>query len=226
MLFRAASRTSTFEQTEVPMSRLLFLAVCGALLISQIASRSFADQAASPNPKQAPPDTKSATTVKTASPDAKSTPATKTTQKSLYERLGGEKAISAVADDFVGRMTADSKVNFTRKGTPKEWKATPENLTTLKKHLTQYICHATGGPQKYEGKDIKIVHKGMEITDAEFDAAAADLSASLDKLKVPKTEHDELMKIVGTTRADIVEKKLGPPATTPAPIPPMTTSKK
>ena len=33
------------------------------------------------------------------------------TEKSLYERLGGQKAIVAVVDDFVGNVAADKRIN-------------------------------------------------------------------------------------------------------------------
>jgi hemoglobin len=128
-------------------------------------------------------------------------------EKSLYDRLGGEDAIKAVVDDFVARAAGDDKVNFTRKGTDAEWKATPENVDHLKKGLVKLIGMVTGGPQKYDGKSMKDAHKGMKITDAEFDALAADLKGTLDKFKVPQKEQDELFKIVETTRGDIVEKK-------------------
>lgn len=128
-------------------------------------------------------------------------------EAALYERLGGEAAIKAVVDDFVGRAAGNPKVNFTRKGTDKEWKATGESVDVLKKHLVQLIAMVTGGPQKYEGRDMKSVHQGMKITDEEFNALAGDLKASLDHFKVPAREQDELLKIVGSTRGDIVEAK-------------------
>jgi hemoglobin len=130
-----------------------------------------------------------------------------TSTRSLYERLGGEPAVKAVVDDFVNRAAADPKVNFTRKGTDKEWAATPDNVAKLKMHLTQFVAQAAGGPQKYQGKAMKPLHAGMKITSAEFDAAAADLVASLDKFKVPQKEKDELMAVVGSTKGDIVEMK-------------------
>ena len=130
------------------------------------------------------------------------------TTKSLYERLGGEPAITAVVDEFVARASANPKVNFSRKGTPAEWSATPDNVAKLKKRLVQFIGSVSGGPQKYEGKDMRTEHAGMGITDSEFNAAAADLAASLDKFKVPSKEKDELMVIVGATKAAIVEKKM------------------
>jgi hemoglobin len=128
-------------------------------------------------------------------------------QKSLYDRLGGEAAISAVVEDFVGRAAGNPEVNFTRKGTASEWQATDENVALLKKRLVQFVWMATGGPQKYEGRDMKTAHKGMAISNEEFDALGSDLAASLDKFKVPKQEKDELLAIVETTRASMIERK-------------------
>jgi hemoglobin len=133
--------------------------------------------------------------------------ASKKPARSLYDRLGGEAAIRAVVDDFVPRAASDEKVNFTRKGIPgHEWQATPENVAKLKERLVQFIGVATGGPQKYEGKDMVSAHKGMQITDAEFDALAADLKASLDQLNVPAQEQKDLLEAIGSTRGAIVEK--------------------
>jgi hemoglobin len=126
--------------------------------------------------------------------------------KSLYERLGGEAAIKAVVDDFVGRAAADPKVNFTRKGSSMEWNPSAENVAKLKTHLVQFISMATGGPKKYEGRGMKPVHAGMGITEVEFGALAADLIASLDKFGVPQKEKDELITIVASTKKDIVER--------------------
>jgi hemoglobin len=147
-----------------------------------------------------------ATTAPTTKP-AKAAAAEKEPTKSLYDRLGGETAVRAVVEDFVARAAADEKVNFARKGVAgHEWQATPENVQKLKERLVQFVGVATGGPQKYEGQDMGTVHKGMKITDAQFDALAADLKASLDALKVPAKEQAEFLEIVGSTRGVIVEK--------------------
>jgi hemoglobin len=128
-------------------------------------------------------------------------------EKSLYERLGGEPAITAVVDDFTSRAASDPKVNFLRGG-----KFASIDVPKFKKHLVNLVASVTGGPQKYTGRDMKTTHKGMGISDPEFDALAEDLVASLDKFKVPTKEKDELLKIVASTRADIVEVKATKPA--------------
>src|SRR5712691_8570057 len=92
--------------------------------------------------------------------------------KSLYDRLGGKDAITAVVDDFVGRVAADNRINkfFAKADIPR-----------LKTQLVNQICEASGGPCKYTGADMKTVHRGMGVTGAAFDALAGDLVATLDK---------------------------------------------
>ena len=124
---------------------------------------------------------------------------------SLYDRLGGAPAIRAVVDDFVARAAENPRVNFFRKGQSREWRPSDADVATFKTRLAQFIGMATGGPEKYEGKDMKTAHTGMKVTNDEFNALAADLSASLNKLGVPVKEQAELLAIVETTRKDIVE---------------------
>jgi hemoglobin len=139
-------------------------------------------------------------------------------KKSLYERLGGEKGVQAIVDDFVTRALADPRVNWERKGVKRggflgygmksaEWKPDPGSIDAMKKHIVQFVAIATGGPTKYDGKEMGQVHKGMNITNAEFDAAIGDLKASLDKLGVAVDEQKELLAIVESTRPQIVEQR-------------------
>jgi hemoglobin len=116
-------------------------------------------------------------------------------QKSLYERLGGKDAITAVVDDFVGNVAADNRINkfFAR-----------TNIPNLKRNLVDQICQATGGPCTYTGRDIRTAHKGMGITDADFNALVEDLQKSLNKFKVPEKEQGELLGILGPLKPQIV----------------------
>jgi hemoglobin len=131
-------------------------------------------------------------------------PASEMATRSLYERLGAEAAIRAVVDDFVGRAAANPAVNFTRKGTSMEWTPSDGNVRHLKEKLVELIAMSAGGPQKYTGRDMASSHAGMRITNAEFDALAGDLLATLAHFKVPQAEQDEPMAVVGSTRKAIV----------------------
>ncbi len=141
----------------------------------------------------------------------KSAPAMSATAmpKSLYDRLGGEPAVRAVVDDFVGRAASDPLVNFMRRGTVRQWEASPQNVEHLKIGLRDFICVAAGGGCAYKGMDMKSAHRAMKITDAEFNALAADLRASLDTFKVPAQEQSELLAAIEGTRQDIVAGQSG-----------------
>ena len=129
-------------------------------------------------------------------------------ESSLYERLGGEKAITAVVDDFVSVVSSDPQVNFVRVGAPRNWEPTPQSVADLKKHLVQFLCTAAGSKEHaYEGKDMKSAHEKLMITDTEFNAALADLKMSLVKFKVGEKEQKELLGIAESTRGSIVEIK-------------------
>jgi hemoglobin len=119
---------------------------------------------------------------------------------SLWDRLGGEKNVAKVVDDLVALAVADPKVDFTRGGKYKP------DVSELKKQLIAFISSAAGGPVKYTGKDMKAAHEGMAITDEQFDALAGHLLAALKKHGAKPEDIDAVMKAVGGTRKDIVEK--------------------
>lgn len=125
-------------------------------------------------------------------------------KKSLYDRIGGDKALTVVVDDFVARAAANPKVNFLRNGA---YAASDAFVGQLKKHLVAFMGQAFGGPQKYTGRTMREAHRGMKITKAEFEALAADLKATLEKHKVSKAELDEIMTIAASTAGDIIEVK-------------------
>lgn len=116
----------------------------------------------------------------------------------LYQRLGGREAIKGVVDDFIANLAADSRVNSRFKGfdAPK--------IAKIQTDLADQICDATGGPCAYLGRDMKTVHKGMNITEAEWSATVEDLVKTLDKFKVPAKEQQELLAIIGPMKKDIV----------------------
>jgi hemoglobin len=116
--------------------------------------------------------------------------------KSLFERLGGTGAITAVVDDFVARCAGDSRINA---------KFARTNIPRLRSMLIDQVSEATGGPAKYTGRDMKTTHTSMGVTTGEFNALVEDLVATLKKFGVGKTEQDELLGILGPLKSEIVE---------------------
>ena len=114
---------------------------------------------------------------------------------SLYDRLGGKEAISAVVDVFMTKVRADKRINRYF------WNTNAPELRTL---LIEQICNASGGPCMYSGRDMKTAHAGMNIKDGEFGALVEDLIGALDQFKVPPREKGELLSLLGPTKPDIV----------------------
>jgi hemoglobin len=124
-------------------------------------------------------------------------------QKSLYDRLGGKKAITAVVDEFVGRVAADNRINQFFAATA----SNPAQLASFKMKLVDPICEASGGPCKYTGKDMKTAHRGMGVSTADFNALVEDLVGALDKFKVGAADKNQLLGVLGPMQGQIVEKK-------------------
>jgi hemoglobin len=122
------------------------------------------------------------------------------TGKSLFTRLGGKKGITAVVDEFVSNCANDTRINRFFADTAKD----PQRLAKFKTNLVDQICQVSGGPCKYGGKKMKEAHKGMGITEADFNALVEDLVKALDKFHVGATEKNELLAALGKMKGDIV----------------------
>jgi hemoglobin len=122
-------------------------------------------------------------------------------EKTLYQRLGGYDAISAVVNEFADRLVADKKLDrfFGAMST--------DSQDRFKQSNTMLVCAATGGPCDYLGRSMTTSHEGMGVTNADFDVVAGHLAATLDKFKVPAAEKKELLGIIGSLRAQVVEQK-------------------
>ena len=123
-------------------------------------------------------------------------------EKTLYAKLGGKKAITAVVDQFVNNVGGDNRINSYFKDAV----ADPKRLASFKAKLVDQICEASGGPCKYTGKDMKSAHAGMGVDSTAFNALVEDLVAALDKFKVGEDEKKTLLGVLGPMKSDIVEK--------------------
>jgi hemoglobin len=120
-------------------------------------------------------------------------------EKTLYQLLGGYDAISSVVNEFADRLVAD-------KGLERFFGAmSTDSIDRFKQANTMLVCAATGGPCNYLGRSMDSSHDGMGVKDADFNAVAGHLVATLDKFKVPEAEKQELLGIIGGLKGQIVE---------------------
>ena len=122
-------------------------------------------------------------------------------QPSLYERLGGVYAIAAVVDDFIDRIMIDSRLNANPNVDEAHHRVSKAGFKYL---VTEQVCWAAGGPQRYTGRPMRDSHAHLDITEFEWQSFLDDLRQTFDKFEVPAAERSELLAIVESTKSDIV----------------------
>ena len=120
---------------------------------------------------------------------------------SLYDRLCGVYSIATVVDDFIDRIMVDPRLNANPQVDEAHHRVPPAGFKYL---VTEMVCWATGGPQKYTGKSMADSHRDLKITPVEWEAFLDDFQQTLGKFNVPAEEQVELNAIVNSTRSDIV----------------------
>jgi hemoglobin len=124
---------------------------------------------------------------------------------SLYDRLGGVYAIATVVDDFIDRIMVDPRLNANPRVDEAHHRVSPPGFKYL---VTEMVCWATGGPQRYSGRTMEDAHRHLRITADEWRAFLDDLRQTLDRFDVPARERRELVAIVESTHEAIVGQAL------------------
>src|SRR5712675_355808 len=100
----------------------------------------------------------------------------------LYDRLGGVYPIATVVDDFIDRIMHDPRLNANPKVDEAHHRVPPPGFKYL---VTEQVCAAAGGPQRYTGRSMYDSHAHLGITEGEWQAFLDDLKQTFDKFGVP-----------------------------------------
>ena len=119
--------------------------------------------------------------------------------KSLYERLGGYDAITAVTDDLMVRIKNDDKLRrfYDYRGA--------DGVAREQQLLVDFLCMASRGPMVYTGRDMTAVHLGMGLDEEDWQRAVGHLNATLDAFQVPEQEKSEVLGLTESLKSEIVE---------------------
>jgi hemoglobin len=119
----------------------------------------------------------------------------------LYDRLGGVYNIAPVVDDLIDRVMSDARLNANPRVDEAHHRV---SAAGFKYFVTELLCQAAGGPQRYSGRSMGDSHRHLMITDEEWLAFMDDVQQTLDKFEVPQPEQDEIKAIVESTHEAIV----------------------
>ena len=122
---------------------------------------------------------------------------------SLYDRLGGVYNIATVVDDLIDRVMVDPRLNANPRVDEAHHRVSSAGFKYL---VTEMVCWASGGPQKYSGRSMGDSHRHLMINEEEWAAFMSDVQQTLDRFEVPQEEQDELKAIVESTKESIVVK--------------------
>src|ERR1700722_11559554 len=86
------------------------------------------------------------------------------TSASLYKRLGGYDMIASVVADLFERLKEDPRFARFGPGRSLDSKARVQQLTI------EQLCALAGGPCLYFGRDMRTSHRGLGITEVEWQA--------------------------------------------------------
>ncbi len=117
----------------------------------------------------------------------------------LYARLGGYDAIASLADDLLRRLMADKQLG-------RFWQNRGEDgIQREKQLLIDFLCSASGGPVYYGGRDMTTSHRGMRITQDDWQIFIRHLQDAAGKFEVPQQEASEVLAFVQSVKREIVE---------------------
>jgi hemoglobin len=115
--------------------------------------------------------------------------------ETLYQRLGGVERIAAIMEDTIDRHAVNPVLAPRFRG---------KDLVRLKQVATQFFCVGAGGPQKYEGRDLRTAHAGMNVSEQEFIATVDDIVAALNDHEVAPAEANEIVAILFSLKGEVL----------------------
>lgn len=121
------------------------------------------------------------------------------TNKSLYERLGGYDGINAFVEELLSRTQKCEHLGrfWLNRG--------DDGIAREKQLLKDYLCANAGGPLVYTGRDMLLAHKGMKISEVDWQAFLSHAGATLEVLQVPEQECADVVAFALSLKDDIVE---------------------
>ncbi|CAK8720534.1 MAG: hemoglobin [Candidatus Electronema aureum] len=142
--------------------------------------------------------------VAPAAPETKievpATEAAKPTEPTLYEQLGGEKAVDAAVDLFYKKVLADDRVNGFFKGV---------DMDRQRAMQKAFLTFAFGGPNAYAGRDLRTAHAHLVqkgLNDSHFDVILEHLGAALKELGVKDDQIKKAADVANSVRKDVLNK--------------------
>lgn len=117
-------------------------------------------------------------------------------EKTLYERLGGEKGVRKLANDIADNHLKNPLIKTRFEAI--------EDLDKVKQYVYEFIGAGTGGPQTYTGRDMLTAHTGMNISEQEFIEVVDDIMKAMEKNGLGEAEKKDMLAIGYSLKNEII----------------------
>ena len=113
----------------------------------------------------------------------------------LYDDLGGQPGIDRIVDASVDNYLADPRIKDI---------FSESNMDRLRLEFKDQFCQLSGGPCVYKGHDMAAAHKGLHLTNANFNAVVEDLQNAMDKCGIPFSTQNRLLALLASYQHQVV----------------------
>jgi hemoglobin len=117
-------------------------------------------------------------------------------EKSLYERLGGAPGIARIVEAHMNNPVINARFL--------PYRSQPERLAAVKQHTRNFLGAGSGGPEKYEGRDMRTAHRGMNVSAEEYMATIDDILATLEKHRIDEATRNDVLAIAYSLKPEIL----------------------
>ena len=117
----------------------------------------------------------------------------------LYERLGASAGIRRIVDGAVAAHMENPLIGHRFQ----PYAGRPEQVEQIKQHTCDFFAAGSGGPDAYQGRSMTEAHRGMEIDEAEYDAAAEDILRTMKSLNYDAGTRAEVGAILDSLKPEI-----------------------
>jgi hemoglobin len=121
--------------------------------------------------------------------------ASEETNMSIYDAIGGDDLVAASVEKFYVKLKSDPVISEFFEST---------DLEQLETHQRMFLTAALGGPDAYEGRDMRAAHAQLQITDADFDLFLGCLAETLAEVEATPERIAEVLEALAPLRVEIV----------------------
>ena len=113
----------------------------------------------------------------------------------LYERMGSWEGVDKIVADTIALHLKNEEIVDILDGI---------DLDKLHANVTAFFAAGTGGPNKYEGRDMTSAHASLGLTEADFDAAVSDVLKAVRKNVEDEAVAEEVNAILQSLRPAVM----------------------